>query len=367
MNSIPNLMTMLSGIEVKDKETWGRYRREEILMLLREYAFGIRDIERPEGLRFELINEKIEYGMRVKELEGGFDSYSFPFRLYLPEKSNGKIPVIVYVAHENMERSFEFDEVGNMRSEKTESDLPLKYITDRGYGVAFMPAHGITPDWHFKTNFTQGVFSVVKSPGGRKDNSWATLSAWAWGVSRVVDYLETDEDVDEKRIAVTGHSRSGKAALWAGAEDKRILLTIPNNTGCMGAALLRGKRGEHLKDINISDWFCDNCRKYNDCEELYPIDMHMLLASVAPRYLYITGSEEDEWADPNAEFRAARSASAAYELYGVKGLCAPEGGAVTGEVYNEGRIAFHVKPGDHSMTMFDWENILDYFDKIGNA
>ena len=127
--------------------------------------------------------------------------------------------------------------------------------------------------------------------------------------------------------------------------------------------MLRGKRGEHVKDINVTDWFCRKFKEYNDCEEMLPVDQHMLVASIAPRYVYITDSIEDEWTDPDAELLSARLASEAYEIYGLKGIVAPEKPALN-EAYQEGHIAFHVKSGNHSITEFDWEKILDYFEKI---
>lgn len=127
--------------------------------------------------------------------------------------------------------------------------------------------------------------------------------------------------------------------------------------------MLRGKKGEHAKEINITDWFCQKYKEYNDCEELLPVDQHMLVAAIAPRYVYITASVEDEWCDPDAEFLSARLASSAFELYGLKGLVAPLTPALD-VAYQDGHVAYHVKSGDHSITEFDWEKVMDYFDKI---
>ncbi|MBE6688302.1 MAG: hypothetical protein E7588_03370 [Ruminococcaceae bacterium] len=361
---LPEILTTLGGVEVKDVKTWENYRRDEIMDLFCRYVYGIRDIERPENLYFENTGEIEEYGMRVKCIKVGFDDFAFNFKLYLPKKQNGPLPVFVYVMHENMEKFFRYDDKGNMyRCDESEATLPLKDITDRGFAVAAMPTREIYPEWTWHAEFKKGVFAHVKTPMGRNKHSWASLSAWAWGASRVIDYLETDGDIDCSKICSIGHSRSGKAALWAGVTDQRILLAVPNNSGCMGAAVLRDKKGEHAVDINISDWLCDKFHEYNDCEELLPVDQHMLCALMAPRYLYITSSIEDEWADPDAEFLSAQLASCAYELYGLKGLVAPEKPELN-KVYHEGRIAYHVKSGDHSQTAFDWDNAMDYFEKI---
>jgi hypothetical protein len=151
--------------------------------------------------------------------------------------------------------------------------------------------------------------------------------------------------------------------LWAGANDTRFKLVISNSSGCTGAAYTRGKRGEHIKDINVSDWFCENYHNYDDREEMLPVDQHMLLACIAPRPLYVKSDAEDEWADPEAERKSAQLASAAYELYGLKGLVMEDETVVTNKKYHDGTIAYHMASGDHDMTRFDWHCYMDFADK----
>jgi hypothetical protein len=363
MYNVPDVLTSLSGIKIDSKELWEKYRRDEVLGLCERYVYGIRDIERPEDLFFNVESVSEVYGMTCKEIRGGFGDYSFPFKVYLPKSAKEPVPVMIYVMHENLENKLQFQEDGNMFSEELESYLPLKYATDRGYAVAAMPTRELYREWNTRSEYKVGVFAAVNNKY-RTKYSWASISAWAWGVSRVMDYLETDPQVDATRVGVTGHSRSGKAALWAGATDERIFLVAPNNSGCMGAALLRGKKGEHAVKINISDWFCPKFKEFNDNEDILPMDQHMVLALCAPRNMYITDSILDEWADPDAELRSAQLASPVWELYGKKGVIMSDEAPVVNKVYQEGTIAFHVKEGDHSQTMFDWENLLDYFDKI---
>lgn len=363
MENIPALLTSLGGVKIDTKELWEAYRREEVLELCTRYVYGVRDIERPADLYFNVEDTSVVCGMRRKAVRVGFGAFSFPFQLYLPLHVSSPVPAFIYVMHENLENTFVFDENGNMRSDATVSDLPLKLLTDRGYAVAVMPTRDIYREWTTHSDFKVGVFAEVGNKN-RNKHSWASISAWAWGVSRVLDYLETDPEVNAQRVASVGHSRSGKAALWAAATDERIFLAIPNNSGCMGAAILRGKKGEHAKDINISDWFCEKFKEYNDCEELLPMDQHMVLSLVAPRYLYVTDSILDEWADPDAELLAARLASPVWELYGKKGLVMEDETPILNKTYQNGSIAFHVKEGDHSQTMFDWEAIIRYFDSI---
>lgn len=362
MYNIPDLMTSVSGVEVTTKEQWEIFRRDEVFDLCTNYVYGVRDIERPSDLYFNVEYITEMYGMILKSVRCGFGNFSFPFYVYLPKNVKNPLPAFIYVMHENMENWFKFHDDGNMYADEAQSILPLKCITDRGYAVAVMPTRDIYREWTTNSEYKVGVFAEINV--ARKRNSWASISAWAWGVSRVLDYLETDPNVDATRVASIGHSRSGKAALWAAATDERIFLAVPNNSGCMGAALLRGKRGERVKDINISDWFCEKFKDYNDAEEYLPMDQHMVLSLVAPRNLYITTSVLDEWADPDAELRAARLSSPVWELYGKQGVVIEDEAPALNKVYQNGSIAFHVKEGDHSQTMFDWENVINYFDKI---
>lgn len=367
MERIPDVLTTISGVKIDNSVDWEKYRRKEIINLFEEYVYGVRDIERPEGLSFKVKKEYTLCGMRCKEIEGKFDEFSFSFTLYMPKKAENPVPFFVFVAHEFIENAYKLDEAGNLVLEGGDKTVPFKNITDRGFGIAFMPTRNIYRDWEIRANFRQGVFKAVKPMGGRKDNSWATISAWAWGASRVLDYLETDDDADSFNTAVMGHSRGGKTALWAAATDVRFKLAVSNNSGCMGAALLRGKDGEHVKHINMTDWFCKNFQAFNEHEEMLPVDQHMLLSLIAPRYIYVTSSVLDDWSDPQAEFKACCMANDVYRLYGcMKGIVTPTDKPELNVAYQEGHIAYHMKEGDHSLTYFDWEKVMDYFEKIIN-
>ncbi len=384
--TLPDPLIGLDGAPVRDAADWQTRRRPELLRLFEQHVYGrIPDADISMGVGGTLDTAALNGLATRKEVTLTFGMAETPpqihLLLYVPNAATGRVPAFLglnffgnHTIHPDPGITVgtvwtpveEGSKVLAPRPAKdTERGLaasrwPVERILERGYALATAYCGDSDPD--FDDGFHNGVHALLPRDDAAGD-AWATFGAWAWSLSRIMDYFEMDPHVDERRVAVLGHSRLGKAAVWAGAADERFALVISNNSGCGGAALSRRRIGETVRAINerFPHWFCTNFKQYNDHEDALPVDQHMLLALIAPRPLYVASAEEDRWSDPRGEFLGALHADPVYRLFGVEGLPVDEMPDLERPVM--GKIAYHIRTGKHDVTAYDWEQYLNFADR----
>jgi (4-O-methyl)-D-glucuronate---lignin esterase len=243
------------------------------------------------------------------------------------------------------------------------SQWPIAEILQSGYGLATMYAGDIEPD--FAAGIGYGVRPLFFKPGQSLPaaDDWGAIGAWAWGMSRAADYLISDPAIDPHSIIAIGHSRFGKAALWAGAQDERFAMVISNESGQGGAALSHREAAESISHLNIAFpyWFCPNYHHFTDRTSELPVDGHLLLALIAPRPVFVASAHDDPYSDPEGEFLSAKAASNVYRLFGKDGLPTD----ATYEVDRpEGRtLHYYLRPGGHDILPSDWQRYIQFADE----
>lgn len=380
--TLPENLVCQDGSKVTDSKTWQDKRRPEILSLFETQVYG-KAPGKPASVSYDIDQATALNGKAVRKqiwitMNNNGKTLKMDMLVYLPKDAKKPVPLFIglnfsgnHSIHTDpgirLTSSWLRNAPDNTATDKmrgTSTRWPVEDILARGYGVATIYYGDIDPD--FDDNFQNGIHPLFYEKGQTKPapDEWGSIAAWAWGLSRGLDYFETDNDIDHKRVIVMGHSRLGKTSLWAGATDQRFAMVISNNSGCGGAALSRRAVGETVKQINTSfpHWFCDNYLKYNDNEDACPVDQHMLIALMAPRPVYVASAEKDNWADQRGEFLSAKHADSVYRLVTHEGLDAKDMPALDKPV--TGRISYHIRTGGHDVKEYDWQQYMNAADRF---
>lgn len=357
---LPDPLQFDDGREVRNARQWEKKRRPQVLEVFAQEMYGHMPA-RPEGLHFSTISEETVYaglGLRkvVRIYLDADQTHWFDVLIHLPKDAAGPVPMFVGLNFKGNDATLD---------ERADFRWPYELVLKAGMGVATAWRDSIEPDG--KDSKLAEAEGVCRDGGVRswynKDGDWGAISAWAWGLSRIVDYLETDEAYDTDRLAVIGHSRLGKTALWAGANDLRFDMVISNDSGCCGAAISRRKFGETFAVIDTSfpHWFTREFDKYKGREETFPADQHWLIALAAPRPVYVASATEDLWADPKGEWLAAKAAEPVYALFGMQGL---DDGMPAPDVSDgDSRVGYHIRTGKHNILAFDWQQYISFMNR----
>ncbi len=387
--AIPDPLVCVDGTKINTVDEWLTKRQPELLQIFEREVYGKTPSGKPSALRFVVTSEdkKALNGKATKrEISIFFTDKEEPHAdllLYIPNARKNPTPALVSlnfggnqsVANDpaiklsnhwfrnNPKSGYVNDKATEHTRGSSADRWPLEQIIARGYAVATAYYGDFEPD--HVDGIGDGVRPLFLKPGQRKpaDNEWGAIGAWAWGLSRMADYLQTVPEIDGKKLAVLGHSRLGKTSLWAGALDARFTIVISNDSGCGGAALSKRNFGETVGIINNSfpHWFCGNFKKYSSNEGALPVDQHELLALIAPRPVYIATATEDLWSDPKGQFLAGKLAEPVYALFGKKGLGVDEPPTPDNSVGDN--IGYHSRAGKHDILWFDWEQYMNFADR----
>lgn len=387
-STLPEALLLQNGSPVKTAADWVSKRRPEVLHLFEEHVYGRPPSEwgplqfdvqhvRDEALNGTAIRKMVHISLKEHPEWQGLDVL-----LYLPKKHTGPVPCFVGLNFSGnhaataetdvpISAQWQRDSLVQAAKKKAPAENPestrgsdySRWVPDQiiaaGYGLATAYYGDIEAD--HAEGWKQGVRAALSPQGATtewKANDWGGIGAWAWGLSRMLDFLATTPEVDATRCAVIGHSRLGKTALWAGARDERFSIVISNNSGEGGAALMRRNYGETVAIITrvFPHWFAGRFSSYANNEAACPLDQHLLIALAAPRPVAIGSAVEDRWADPKGEFLSGLHAGPVYALFGKQGVLVekqPEVGESVGDT-----IGYHLRAGVHDITSVDWEQYI---------
>jgi hypothetical protein len=370
--TLPDPLTLANGEPVPDAQTWFERRRPEIVRLLEAEQFG-KTPGRPSEMTFEVT---------IYFTDDRTDKY-VDVLLYLPADADGPVPLLLQAGWtaNNLAVEDEGVKVGRIWNAETQMRSPatggrrfggglnVMQLIERGYGTATFHYNDIEPDALDSVAGSIRAAYLEDPLAEPEGDEWRAIAAWAWGISRIVDYLETDADVDASRIALTGASRLGQTALWAGARDERIALVIVSVSGEGGAALSRREYGETVAHLvaptRFPYWYDGNYAGWAGRMRDAPFDSHLIVSLVAPRPLLLQTGSTDKWSDPYGEFLAAKAATPVYELLGESGIEQFSQPPIGEPIMNT--LGYVMHDGGHGVLPADWLVFLDFMDKYLKA
>jgi hypothetical protein len=378
--TLPPLLTFADGTRVRTEADW-QVRRAELLNAFATHmygrtprglpAFAVREVEAPTPTldgRAWRQQVRLEWGNGVS-----LDALVFrprhgrPVPVFIGLNYFGNHAVhpdpAIRLSDRWMRASDANAIVDHRATERSRGTMarrwPLDLIIERDCAVMTAYYGDLAPD--DPSVVGDGVARLAAPLIGdvRPDERWGAIGMWAWGLSQMRQAAAAIPGLDPRRAFVIGHSRLGKAALWAGAQDEGFAMVVSNDSGETGAALARRMYGESLARITRSfpHWFCPKLAGYADRVPDLPVDQHQLLALVAPRVLHVASAVEDRWADPRGEFLAAHAADEVWRLLGTPGLgtsAMPGIGPAVGR-----RLRYHIRAGGHDITPIDWTQYLE--------
>jgi hypothetical protein len=364
---LPPLLVSAEGKPITTPEEWFHIRRPQIISLFGNLLYGtVPAPASPLKVSYHTVNTDPQFmnGRATRKdvlirFENARGKAEMLILVFVPNDASKPVPAFLMLSFDNTRRSsFNADPA---HPDQFRNGWPIGEFFKRGFGFVAIYQQDLVG--HNEVEFLGSIQHLFYRDGQSfpKAYEWGVISAIAWSASRALDYLETDHDIDASRVAILGHSKCGKAALWAAAQDQRFALAISAESGHPGAALSRRKSGETLEKMvtRFPYWLCRNAWKFANNEDDLPVDQHMLLACIAPRPLYVMSGVDDRWADPRGEYLSAYHASAVYRLLGKKGL-ESEASPPVGEAILQSDVGYHIRPGGHSLELFDWLKFLEF-------
>lgn len=370
---LPDALTAQDGQKVTTKRQWERKRRPELLRLFRDNVYGVMPNSKV-GTSYRVVEEADDAlgGKAVRRqveitFSAGTQTRKMLVLLYLP-KGARKCPVFVSPNFQgNATTTTDPAVIASQYSTFERGHQVSRWSYDRivssGYGVCTFHYFDVYPDKDGMLGESICPLLGISSETDLQAGSGKAIAAWAWGCSRVLDYLLTLKEIDRKRAILVGHSRLGKTALWCGALDRRFAMVVSNNSGCSGAALSRRNYGETVSRIcsTFPWWFCNQYRSYAEAVSALPVDQHELIALIAPRPVYVASAQDDRWADPKGEFLSLQAAGCVYALYGQETLQGCAFPSVNEHLWR-GNCGYHIRTGVHDVTDYDWQAYIEFAD-----